>query len=256
MSSPDHTAARLTGGPVCELRMVTKTFVDGDTTVIALDAVDLTIGRGEFVAVMGPSGSGKSTVLNLAGGLDRATAGQVLLHGHDLARVSAGRLAELRRRHVGYVFQKLNLLPTLSALENVMLPLELDGATPAAARRTATEALEAVGLADRSGHFPDQLSGGQQQRVAIARSLVGDRDLVLADEPTGALDTVSGDAVIELLARQCERGCAVLLVTHEPRFASLADRVVVLRDGRIVPPRTRIVLDDPQRADDTPVGAR
>ena len=233
------------GAPVCELRFVTKTFVDGDTTVTAVDALDLTISAGEFVALMGPSGSGKSTVLNLAGGLDRATAGQVLVHGIDLSTASAARLAELRRRHVGYVFQRLNLLPTLSALENVMLPLELDGTSPGLARRAAAEALAAVGLVDRAKHFPDQLSGGQQQRVAIARALVGRRDLVLADEPTGALDTVTGDAVIELLARQCERGCAVLLVTHEPRFAASADRVVTLRDGRIVTPRTRVTIAEP-----------
>ena len=230
--------------PICEYRGVTKTFVDGDTTVTAVAHFDLSVLPGEFVALMGPSGSGKSTVLNLAGGLDQATSGSVLVHGVDLSSASTARLAELRRRHIGYVFQKLNLLPTLSACENVMLPLELDGVSTRDARRQADIALEAVGLADRARRFPDQLSGGQQQRVAIARALVGERDLVLADEPTGALDTVSGDAVIELLARQCERGCAVVLVTHEPRFAAYADRVVHLRDGHVVAPRTQITFDD------------
>jgi putative ABC transport system ATP-binding protein len=235
----------MTEHPVCELRHATKTFVDGESTVVAVDELDLTIGRGEFVALMGPSGSGKSTVLNLVGGLDTPSSGDVAVEGHSLVGLSPVKMAELRRRHIGYVFQRLNLLTTLSALENVMLPLELDGVRARDAAAEANDALAAVGLADRASHFPDQLSGGQQQRVAIARALVGQRSLILADEPTGALDTANGDVVVELLARQCEQGRSVLLVTHEPRFAAMADRIVHLRDGRIVPTVSRITLAEP-----------
>jgi putative ABC transport system ATP-binding protein len=232
-----------TAAPVCEFKGVTRRFLDGNRNVTAIDNFSLTVQRGEFIAIMGPSGSGKSSVLNLAGGLDVPTEGQVLVHGQNLAMLNVAELAAVRRRRVGYIFQRLNLLPTLTAEENVMLPLELDGMQVRSARSLAAEALESVGLAEMGRSFPDELSGGQQQRVAIARALVGDRTLLLADEPTGALDTTSGEAVLELLAAQCEQGRAVVLVTHEPRFASFADRVIQLRDGCIVTPNSRVTLE-------------
>jgi putative ABC transport system ATP-binding protein len=187
---------------------------------------------GELVAVMGPSGSGKSTLLNVAGGLDTVTTGQVLVEGVDLAELSKSALAAVRRRHAGYVFQDLNLIPTLTAAENVALPLELDGRRRS--RAMALAALTDVGVEELADRFPDEMSGGQQQRVAIARALVGDRRLVLADEPTGALDSETGEAVLRLLRRRVDEGCAGLLVTHESRHAAWADRVVFLRDGAIV----------------------
>jgi putative ABC transport system ATP-binding protein len=232
-----------TAAPVCEFKGVTRRFLDGNRNVTAIDNFSLTVQRGEFIAIMGPSGSGKSSVLNLAGGLDVPTEGQVLVHGQNLAMLNVAELAAVRRRRVGYIFQRLNLLPTLTAEENVMLPLELDGMQVRSARSLAAEALASVGLADVNRSFPDELSGGQQQRVAIARALVGERTLLLADEPTGALDTTSGEAVLELLAAQCEQGRAVVLVTHEPRFASFADRVIQLRDGCIVTPNSRVTLE-------------
>ncbi|WP_084960050.1 ABC transporter ATP-binding protein [Thermoactinospora rubra] len=199
--------------------------------VHALRNVDLEVAAGRLVAVMGPSGSGKSTLLNLAGGLDLPTSGTVTLEGVDLAAVKD--LAALRRRSVGYVFQDLNLIPSLTAVENVMLPRELDGVRARQARAEALAVLEEVGLAEAAGRFPDELSGGQRQRVAIARALVGERRLVLADEPTGALDTRTGDEILQLLRGRADAGAAVLLVTHESRYAAWADRVVFLRDGEI-----------------------
>ena len=220
--------------PALELRDVVKRYGSGPTEVRALTEVDLTVAAGEFVAVMGPSGSGKSTLLHLAGGLERPTAGRVLVGGEDLDTMDAAALARLRRRDVGYVFQRLNLVPTLTAVENVMLPLELDGASTRDARRQAEEALRSVGIDGPLDRYPDDLSGGQQQRVAIARGVVGSRRLLLADEPTGSLDTVTADAVIELLASLVsDRGAALVLVTHEPRFASWADRIVRVRDGEL-----------------------
>ncbi|MFG3440193.1 ABC transporter ATP-binding protein [Nonomuraea sp. NPDC047897] len=213
---------------VVTLRGVTRTHGD----VSALDGVSLDVSPGELVAVMGPSGSGKSTLLNVAGGLDRPTSGSVTIGGTDLATVKD--LAALRRREVGYVFQDLNLIPSLTAAENVMLPRELDGVRAARARAEALSVLAEVGAADMADRFPEELSGGQRQRVAIARALVGERRLLLADEPTGALDTATGDEILELLRDRCDRGAAVLLVTHEPRYAGWADRVVYLRDGQIV----------------------
>jgi putative ABC transport system ATP-binding protein len=228
--------------PIADVVDAQRCFQDGDSTAWALRGVSLTVQRGEFVAITGASGSGKSTMLNLLGGLDVPTAGSVRIAGRALESMSLPELAEVRRRHVGYVFQRLNLLATLSAAENVMLPLELDGYKPKEARRQADELLDRVGLAGYGNRYPDELSGGQQQRVAIARALTGQRSLLLADEPTGALDTTNGEAIIELLARQTERGCAVVLVTHEPRFASYADRVVHLRDGLVVEPNSKISL--------------
>ena len=218
--------------PVLELIDVTRIHGRGATAVHALRGISLAVAAGELVAVMGASGSGKSTLLNVAGGLDTVTTGAVLVEGLDLAELSKSDLAAVRRRSAGYVFQDLNLIPTLTAAENVALPLELDGR-----RRTkslARAALADVGVADLANRYPDEMSGGQQQRVAIARALVGERRLVLADEPTGALDSETGEAVLKLLRRRVDQGCAGVLVTHESRHAAWADRVVFLRDGAIV----------------------
>ncbi|MEO3936832.1 ABC transporter ATP-binding protein [Dermatophilaceae bacterium Soc4.6] len=213
---------------------VTRVHGGGATQVWALDGVSLTVRAGELVAVMGPSGSGKSSLLNLAGGLDRPTSGSVRIHGTDVGSLKSGDLARLRRRRVGFVFQDLNLIPSLTAVENIGLPLELDGDSVRHARRNALDALDQLGLRELADRFPDQMSGGQQQRVAIARALVGRRRLVLADEPTGALDSHTGDEVLAVLRRRCDEGAAGLLVTHEARHAAWADRVVFLRDGRVV----------------------
>jgi len=218
--------------PVLELDDVTRIHGSGATAVHALRGVSLTVAAGELVAVMGPSGSGKSTLLNVAGGLDTVTTGAVRIEGTDLAALSRADLAAVRRRSAGYVFQDLNLIPTLTAAENVALPLELDGRRRI--RALALAALEEVGVADLADRYPDEMSGGQQQRVAIARALVGERRLVLADEPTGALDSETGEAVLTLLRRRVDDGCAGVLVTHESRHAAWADRVVYLRDGAVV----------------------
>jgi len=220
--------------PALELREVTRVHGRGTTEVHALRAVSLTLVAGELVAVTGPSGSGKSTLLHLAGGLDTPTIGEVLLAGRPLGSLGPAARAAARRRHVGYVFQELNLIGSLTAVENVMLPRELDGVSRRSARAEALAALEEVGVADTADRFPDQLSGGQQQRVAIARSLVGPRAVVLADEPTGALDSVTGDAVMAVLRARVDAGAAGLLVTHEPRHAAWADRILRLVDGAIV----------------------
>jgi len=219
---------------VLELRDVHRTHGTGNTAVHALRGVSLGVAPGELVAVMGPSGSGKSTLLNLAGGLDRPSRGDVVVEGSVLGRLGRRELAAVRRRRVGYVFQDLNLLPSLTAAENVALPLELDGQRPRRIRGLALVALEEVGLADLADRFPDEMSGGQQQRVAIARALIGDRRLVLADEPTGALDSHTGEAVLKLLRARVDTGAAGVLVTHEARHAAWADRIVFLRDGEIV----------------------
>jgi putative ABC transport system ATP-binding protein len=219
---------------VLVLQDVTKRYGAGPTEVVALDHVSLAVEPGELVAIMGPSGSGKSTVLHVAGGLEPASLGQVTVAGRDLATLGPTALATLRRRQVGFVFQRYNLVPSLSAMENVLLPLEFDGRRGRAARLAATDALERVGLSRPFDRFPDDLSGGEQQRVAIARAVAGARELILADEPTGALDTITGDLVMELLAELRDGGTAVVLVTHEPRYASWADRVVFLRDGAVV----------------------
>jgi putative ABC transport system ATP-binding protein len=221
--------------PVVEFRDVVKRYGAGPTEVMALRGVSLSVAPGEFVAVMGPSGCGKSTLLHLAGALEPASAGRVFVAGRDLDGLTAAEQAEIRRTHLGYVFQKLNLIPALTALENVMLPLELDAVPTKTARRAAHDALGAVGLAEQFDRYPDEFSGGQQQRIAIARAVVGDRRLLLADEPTGALDTTNSDQMIELMAGlRDDRGTAIVMVTHEPRFASWADRVVFMRDGVIV----------------------
>ncbi len=221
--------------PVLEFLDVVKSYGAGPIEVRAVSGISLSVAPGEFVAIMGPSGCGKSTLLHLAGALEEPSAGRVLVNGRDLGGMDLAERAELRRRDVGYVFQRLNLIPSLTAVENVMLPLELDGVATRTARSRALEVLAKVGLDHHLDRYPDDFSGGQQQRIAIARSIVGTRKLLLADEPTGSLDTTNSDQVIELLANLGqEYGTAVVLVTHEPRFASWADRVVFLRDGRIV----------------------
>lgn len=220
--------------PILELRSVSKTFGEGSAAVDALRDAALAVCRGEIVAIMGPSGSGKSTMLTIAGGLERPTTGQVLFQGTDIAAASAKERSALRRSSVGFVFQEFNLLAGLTALENVAMPLELSGTKTKLANRAARAALETVGLGDRTAHFPDDLSGGERQRVAIARSIVGERHLLLADEPTGALDSANGEAVMRILRDVADNGSAVMLVTHDAHLASWADRVVFIRDGRIV----------------------
>jgi putative ABC transport system ATP-binding protein len=217
-----------------ELREVSKIYGSGPTEVHALSGVDLSVDRGELVAIMGPSGSGKSTLLTIAGSLEQPSSGQVLVDGVDLASLSRAKQAQLRRRSIGYVFQDFNLLPGLTAIENATLPLELDGIRTRAARAAGLESMMELGVADLADRYPDELSGGERQRVAIARAIVGERGLLLADEPTGALDSVNGEAVMRLLRAATKRGVAGVVVTHEAQLASWADRVVFLRDGQIV----------------------
>jgi putative ABC transport system ATP-binding protein len=217
-----------------ELSRVSKVYGIGATEVHALRDVDLTVGPGELVAVMGPSGSGKSTLLTIAGSLEEPTSGDVTVGGVSLSQLSRNRRAALRRRSIGYVFQDFNLLAGLTAAENVSLPLELDGTSAKAARIAALAALERLGLADHADRFPDELSGGERQRVAIARAVVGERHLLLADEPSGALDSVNGESVMRLIRAMCQGGVAGVVVTHDAQLAAWADRVVFLRDGRIL----------------------
>lgn len=221
--------------PVLQYIDVVKSYGEGELQTRALTDVSLSIDAGEFVAIMGPSGCGKSTLLHLAGGLEEATAGRVLVNSADVSTMSGAEKATLRRQEVGYIFQKLNLIPSLTAIENVMLPLELDGTSKKESRERARDVIADLGLSHNLDRYPSEFSGGQQQRIAIARSLVAKRSLLLADEPTGALDTVNADEIIEILAQLPKKyNTSVILVTHEPRFASWADRVVFLRDGRIV----------------------
>jgi len=217
-----------------ELEGATRSFGQGHTAVVALHPTDMRVAAGEFVAIMGPSGSGKTTLLSLVGGLDRPSGGRVIVDGKDVGGLGPRDLAVLRRRTVGYVFQDLNLLPGLTARENVSLPLELDSRPARDARSAALSVLESLGLAGLEDRFPDDLSGGEQQRVAIGRAMVGDRPVLLADEPTGALDSITGESVMRLLRSHCGAGGTVILVTHDAAHAAWADRVVFLRDGRIV----------------------
>jgi len=219
---------------VLQMRDVSKTYGESAAEVHALQNLDLTVDAGELVAVMGPSGSGKSTLLTIAGSLEQATSGEVLVGGVALSTMSRNERARLRRRAIGYVFQDFNLLAGLTAAENVSLPLELDGTSTRAARAQGLQALEELGLSDRATRFPDELSGGERQRVAVARAVVGNRRLLLADEPSGALDSANGEAVIRLIRTACQRGVAGVVVTHDAQLASWADRVVFLRDGRVV----------------------
>jgi len=215
------------------MRHVSRTYGQDADEVHALTDVDLAVEAGSMVAVMGPSGSGKSTLLTIAGSLEEPSSGDVLIGGTPLAKMSRNAKARMRRRVIGYVFQDFNLLPGLTAAENVALPLELDGVSARKARLAGLKALDELGLGERAGNFPDQLSGGERQRVAIARAVAGDRRLLLADEPSGALDSVNGEAVMRLIHAACKRGVAAVVVTHDAQLASWADRVVFLRDGRV-----------------------
>jgi putative ABC transport system ATP-binding protein len=217
-----------------ELRGVSRSYGQGSAEVYALREVSLTADEGAMVAVMGPSGLGKSTLLTIAGTLEEPTSGEVLIASQPVSKASRGAKARLRRRVIGYVFQDFNLLPGLTAAENVSLPLELDGLSGRKARVAGLRALDRLGLGDRASHYPDQLSGGERQRVAIARAMVGDRRLLLADEPSGALDSVNGEAVMRLVHDACKNaGMTAVVVTHDAQLASWADRVVFLRDGRV-----------------------
>ena len=209
-----------------------KSYQMGEVTVNALQGVDFAVRKGEFVAIMGPSGSGKSTLLHLLGGLDAPSDGEVMLGGRRLAHLSDDDITIVRRRQIGFIFQFFNLLPTLSAAENVALPLLIDGRSLDEYRLRIDELLTLVGLGDRQDHKPDQLSGGQQQRVAIARALVTDPVIVFADEPTGNLDSESGDEILRLMRRACdEKQQTIVMVTHDPKAAEYADRIVRLKDG-------------------------
>ena len=216
-----------------ELRHVSKSYGEGAGEVHALRDVSLSFEAGALVAIMGPSGSGKSTLLTIAGSLEEPTSGEVLVDGFDVSKMSRRARARLRRRVIGYVFQDYNLLPGLTAAENAALPLELDGVSRKRARMAAMNALEELGVGERAARFPDELSGGERQRVSIARAIVGERRVLFADEPTGALDSANGEAVMGLIRAACRRGVAGVMVTHDKQLASWADRVVYLRDGRI-----------------------
>ena len=230
-----------------ELHRVSKCYGVGSTLVQALTDINLSVDAGHLVAVMGPSGSGKSTLLTIAGSLEEPTSGELLIGGKSLSTMSRNDKARLRRRTIGYVFQDFNLLSGLTAAENVSLPLELDGTAARKARVAAIAALEEVGIGERAAHYPDELSGGERQRVAIARAVVGERHLLLADEPSGALDSTNGEAVMRMIREACKQGVAAVVVTHDAHLASWADRVVFLRDGHIVdesvPPSAESLLE-------------
>jgi putative ABC transport system ATP-binding protein len=219
---------------VLDLQNVSKTYGTGAGEVHALIGVSVSVAAGEMVAVMGPSGSGKSTLLTIAGSLEDPSSGEVLVGGASLTRMSRNDKARLRRRTVGYVFQDFNLLPGLTAAENVALPLELDGMSAGKARAAGLRALDGLGLGERASRYPDELSGGERQRVAIARAVAGERRLLLADEPSGALDSANAEGVMRLIHDACKRGVSAVVVTHDAQLASWADRVVFLRDGRVV----------------------
>ena len=226
------------GDPILSLSGATLSLRGNAGLVEILKGITLDVHRGESVGLIGPSGSGKSSLLMLMGGLERATSGQVTALGHDLSSMSEDQLARLRRHHFGVVFQSFHLIPTMTALENVATPLELAGHRDAHSR--AADELNAVGLSDRTGHYPSQLSGGEQQRVALARAAAPRPDIVLADEPTGNLDSANGKAIVELLFDlQKRHGTTLVLVTHAPELASKCDRVITLHDGRIAPAQTK-----------------
>lgn len=245
--------------PALVLDNVTRIHQDGNIKITALKDVSVTVNRGELVAIMGPSGSGKSTLLHIAGTLETPTKGTVTIDGINTAHMTAEKQAQLRRQHIGFVFQNYNLIDTLTVVENVALPLELDGISRSESREKALHALNDLGLGELSDRFPAEVSGGQRQRVAIARALVGERHIILADEPTGALDTTTAEAVMTVIRDQVNAGVAALVVTHEPRFAAWADRVIYLRDGKLhthpdtafaVPVVSRHVGDSHTQGDD------
>jgi putative ABC transport system ATP-binding protein len=226
-------------GRVIELTDVTKVYRTGDVELRALDGVSINVEKGEFVAVMGSSGSGKSTLMNIVGCLDRPTTGAYVLAGRRVSGMSRSELARIRNQTLGFVFQQFNLLSRTTALENVELPLEYAGIPAKARRSRATRALDRVGLAQRLHHHPNQLSGGQQQRVAIARAIVNDPKVILADEPTGALDSRTSVDVMAIFQELWRSGITIVLVTHEAEVAAFASRVVIMRDGRVVSDRTQ-----------------
>jgi putative ABC transport system ATP-binding protein len=236
---------------VLELRNVSRAYGLGAAEVVALCEVTMTVEAGELVAVMGPSGSGKSTLLTIAGTLEEPSSGEVLIDGAEVSSLSADEQAAMRRHYIGYVFQDFNLLGGLTAVENVALPLELDGQARGVAQAAALAVLDRLGLTALADRFPDELSGGERQRTAIARAVVGRRRLLLADEPTGALDSANGESVLRLLRQACRDGIAGVVVTHDALLASWADRVVYLRDGRIVdesppmPVAESLLVDEP-----------
>lgn len=219
---------------VLEVRHLVKTYIMGNVIVNALNDINLSIDKGEFVAIMGPSGSGKSTLLHIVGGLDSPTSGEIILGGVPINQLSDDELTKLRRRKIGFIFQFFNLLPTLSARDNIILPILIDGRSPDSQNDYINSMIQLIGLADRMDHRPDQLSGGQQQRIAIARALISQPEMILADEPTGNLDSRSGASILELLRRACkEYQATIIMVTHDARAASFADRVIFLKDGSI-----------------------
>jgi len=222
---------------VIELIKIVKVYGEGDTAVQALKGINLQVARGEFVAIMGPSGSGKSTLMNILGCLDRLSSGLYILDGEDVSRLDKVALAGVRNRKIGFVFQSFNLLPRLSALKNVMLPMKYNGYQylPEAERRArATQILESVGLGNRLHHSPNKLSGGQQQRVAIARALINNPAIIMADEPTGNLDSKSSEEIMNILHDLHRKGATIVMVTHEPERAAHAERIITMRDGEIV----------------------
>jgi putative ABC transport system ATP-binding protein len=236
-----------------ELRRVSKSYGAGVAEVHAISDVNLVVACGTLVAVMGPSGSGKSTLLTIAGSLEEPTSGEVVIDGASLQAMSRNDKARLRRRTIGYVFQEFNLLAGLTAVENVCLPLELDGLSAKKALAVGMAALDELGLADRATHYPDELSGGERQRVAIARAVVGERRLLLADEPSGALDSTNGEAVMRMILGACKRGVAAVVVTHDAQLASWADRVIFIRDGCVIdqtmpPPSPEALLEASSRS--------
>ena len=228
MKNPETTQ------PILRFEQISKVYQTGTIAVEALKPTSFALFPSEMVAIMGPSGSGKSTLLSLAGALDHPTSGKAFVQGNDLSQLPRASIAKLRRNTIGYVFQDFNLMPGLTALENVSLPLELDGHETRKARSQAMESLERVNLGEMANRFPDNLSGGEQQRVAIARAFVGSRSLLLADEPTGALDTMTAEVVMRLLRKQCDEGRSALLVTHNPSHAAWADRIIFIKDGTVL----------------------